>query len=59
MHVAVARIGRTSYGLQQLAKQEDRIVNFAQSVMVCVADSRPAAISPAFMTGIAGWMLRP
>lgn len=57
--VAVARIGRTSYVLQQLVKQEDRIVSFAQSVMVCVADSQPVLLPAAFRGGFAGWMLRP
>jgi acyl-CoA thioester hydrolase len=59
VHVAVAQIGRTSFVLQQLVKQEDRIVSFAHSVMVCVADGRPVAIPAGFSDGIAGWMLRP
>jgi acyl-CoA thioester hydrolase len=59
LHIAVTRLGRTSYVLQQLARQEDRVVSFAQSVMVCVADDRPAPIPAAFITSIAGWMLRP
>ena len=58
VHVAVAGIGRTSYVLQQLLRQEDRIVSFAQSVMVCVADDRPAPVPAAFVAGTADWMLR-
>ncbi len=58
-HVAVAHIGRTSYVVQQLIKQEDRIVSFAQSVMVCVTDGQPTAIPAAFIDGIARWRLRP
>ncbi len=59
MHVAVARIGRTSFVLQQLLIQEDRIVSFAQSVIVCIADNQPAALPAGFIAGIADWMLRP
>jgi hypothetical protein len=41
-----------------MIRQEDRIVSFARSVMVCVADDRPAEIPAALIAGIAGWMLR-
>jgi acyl-CoA thioester hydrolase len=59
MYVAVARVGRTSFVLYQLLLQEERIVSFAQSVIVCVADHQPAAIPAAFIAGIDEWMLRP
>jgi acyl-CoA thioester hydrolase len=58
VYVAVSRVGRTSYVVQQLINQEDRIVSFAQSVMVCVADSQPVIIPAAFIDGISDWMLR-
>jgi acyl-CoA thioester hydrolase len=59
MHVAVARVGRTSFALHQLLCQEERIVSFAQSVIVCVADHQPAPIPATLLDGIDQWMLRP
>lgn len=59
MHAAVARIGNTSYVLQQLLKQEGRMVSFAQSVLVCMADNQPAALPAAVKDGLSPWMLRP
>ncbi len=59
MHVAVARVGRTSVVLDQLLLQEERVISFAQSVIVCVADHQPAVIPAAFIDGIDEWMLRP
>jgi acyl-CoA thioester hydrolase len=59
MYLAVARVGRTSFVLHQLLIQEERVVSFAQSVIVCVADHQPAAIPAAIIAGIDQWMLRP
>ncbi len=59
VHVAVARIGRTSYVLQQLLRQDGRIIGSSQSVMVCVADNLPAAIPGPFIDAVGDWMLRP
>jgi acyl-CoA thioester hydrolase len=59
MHVAVAHVGRTSFVLHQLVCQEDRVVSFAQSVIVCVADHQPALIPAAYIDDIDQWMLRP
>ena len=58
VHIGIASLGRSSYVLHQLGLQEGRAVSFAQSVMVCVADSRPAPIPPEFIDGVATWMLR-
>ncbi len=57
-HVAIAKLGRTSYVLHQLLMQEGRVVSFAQSILVCIADNRPAAIPAAFVDSTAEWMLR-
>jgi acyl-CoA thioester hydrolase len=59
MYAAMARVGRTSFVLYQLLMQEERVVSFAQSVIVCVADHQPAAIPAAFHDCVAEWMLRP
>lgn len=59
VHAAVTRVGRTSFAVQQLIKQDDRIVGFAQSVMVCVIKNQPAILPSAFTDNINHWMLRP
>ena len=58
-HAGIARLGRTSYVLHQLIMQKDKVVSFAQLVLVCIADNRPAPIPAAFVERIADWMLRP
>ena len=58
VHVAASRLGRTSYSLNQLVRQGDRIVAYSEAVMVCVGKSGPAPLPEAFRTSIADWMLR-
>lgn len=58
IHVAASRLGRTSYSLNQLVRQKDRIVAYCEAVMVCVGKSGPAPLPDAFRTGVADWMLR-
>ncbi len=59
VHAAVTHVGRTSFVVQQLVRQEDRIIGFARSTIVFVANNRPTAIPPARLAGFADWMLRP
>lgn len=59
MHVACTHVGRTSTGLAQLVTQGGRVVVFAESVLVCVKDDRPAPIPEPFRQAVAAWMLRP
>ncbi len=59
MHVAALQVGRTSYRLAQLVTQSARTVAYAESVMVCIRDNRPAELSQAFREATAPWMLRP
>lgn len=58
VHVAAIRVGRTSHALGQLVMQEGRPVAYAQAVLVCVRDDRPAEIPAAFIQSIEPWMLR-
>lgn len=58
VYVAATRLGRSSYVLNQLARQEDRIVAFSQAVMVCMGKSGPAPLPEAFRISVADWMLR-
>ena len=58
IHVGASRLGRTSYSISQLARQEDRIVAYSEAVMVCVGKSGAAPLPDAFRTSVASWMLR-
>jgi acyl-CoA thioester hydrolase len=58
IHVAASRLGRTSYVLGQLVKQEERIVAYSEAVMVCVGKSGPVPLPDAFRTSVADWMMR-
>jgi acyl-CoA thioester hydrolase len=59
MHVAPSRLGNSSYTLNQLVTQQDRVIAYAQAVMVCMTDTGPAPIPPAFRESVQAWMLRP
>jgi acyl-CoA thioester hydrolase len=58
MHVAAARIGRTSYELCQLVSQTTGIVAFARTVLVCVRDNQPFALPDDYRESVKPWMLR-
>jgi acyl-CoA thioester hydrolase len=58
IHVAASRMGRTSFALNQLARQEERIVAYSEVVMVCVGKTGPAPLPAAFRASVAEWMLR-
>ncbi|MBW8755032.1 MAG: acyl-CoA thioesterase [Sphingomonadales bacterium] len=59
VQVAATHLGRTSYTLCQLVSQKDRIVAFAQSVMVCTGPEGPVALPEAFRERAQSWMLKP
>lgn len=59
MHVAAARIGRTSYELCQLVSQQTGVVAFARTVLVCVRDNQPFALPDDYRESVKLWMLRP
>jgi acyl-CoA thioester hydrolase len=56
--VAASRLGRTSYVLNQLVKQEDRVVAYSEVVMVWVSKAGPVPLPAEFRTSVADWMLR-
>lgn len=58
-HEGVTGLGRTSFQFQQLAIQGGRVIAFARSVMICVADDRPVALPQAFLESIQAWMVKP
>jgi len=59
IHVAAIRLGRTSHMLGQVAMQADRIIAYAETVLVCVRGSQPVENSPIFIEAVQPWMLRP
>lgn len=59
VHVAATEVGRSSHRLSQLVLQQGRLIAYAQAVLVCVQDDRPAAIPAQFLEAIKLWMLRP
>lgn len=58
IHVGASRLGRTSYVLNQLVLQQDRAVAYSEAVMVCVGESGPVPLPPAFRSGVSNWMVR-
>ncbi|MEO7383458.1 MAG: acyl-CoA thioesterase [Novosphingobium sp.] len=58
LHCGASRIGRTSYELELLLRQDERPVVFARSVMVCMNQGKPFAIPDSFRDSAADWMVR-
>jgi acyl-CoA thioester hydrolase len=58
-HVAATRIGKSSYTLAILIRQNEITVAHAQAVMVAVRDGQPAAIPEVFRANVDSFMLRP
>ena len=44
VHCGIERVGRTSWSIAQLLTQDGRTVAFARSVIVAIADDRPAPV---------------
>ena len=59
VHAGAARLGRTSYTLDLLITQDERIIAFAQSVMVTMLNGHPAEISEKTRESMKDWMLKP
>jgi acyl-CoA thioester hydrolase len=57
-HCGASRIGKSSYDLELLLCQDDRVVLFARSVMVCMKGGKPFAIPDSFRESVADWMVR-
>ncbi len=57
---AIEAVGRTSWTIVQVLMQEDRTVAFARSIIVSIADGRPAPVPDDFRAELTGnWGLRP
>jgi acyl-CoA thioester hydrolase len=59
VRVGATHLGRTSYTLCQLVTQKERIIAYAQAVMVCMNEAGPVALPDLFRERIGAWMLRP
>lgn len=58
IHVGASRLGRTSYVLNQLVRQQERQVAYSEAVMVCMDKAGPAPLPDAFRKSVADWMIR-
>ena len=56
-HVAAISVGRSSHTLAQLALQDGQPVAYAEAVLVCVKDNRPAQMPASFHEEIDKWRL--
>lgn len=59
VHCGAASFGRTSYRINQLVTQGERVVAFADAVMVCVRDGKGFPIPDSFRTSAQTWRLLP
>jgi acyl-CoA thioester hydrolase len=57
--VGALRLGRTSYALCELVTQRERVVAYAEAVMVLMAKEGPVPLPEAFREGVQPWMLKP
>lgn len=55
---AFTHLGRSSFGMAQAAFQEDRVIAYAQTVLVWVENDRPAALPEAFRTAMQPYMMQ-
>lgn len=54
----VEALGRSSWTVVQLLVQQDKVIAFARSVLVCIRDDRPAPLPDAFRGSLEQWLLR-
>lgn len=57
-HLAAIAVGRTSHTIGQLVTQQGNIIAYAQTVLVCVKDSKPVPNPPSFVDSIDKWALK-
>ncbi len=57
-HCGIEQVGRTSWSIAQLLTQEGRVVAFARSVIVAIADDRPAPVPDATRDLLNHWSLK-
>ena len=58
-HCAIEQVGRTSWSIAQLLTQQGRVVAFARSVIVAIADDTPASVSNDYRELLNAWCLKP
>ncbi len=58
VYVGALELGRSSFRICQLLIQDERVLGFATSAMVCVADGTPVPLPAAFIESVKPWMLR-
>jgi acyl-CoA thioester hydrolase len=57
VHCAIEGIGRTSWTVAQLLIQDGQAVAFARSIIVAIADDRPATLADDFRARLGEWSL--
>ncbi len=58
-HLAAIAVGRTSHTIGQLVTQQDSLVAYAQTVLVCVRDGQPVDNPRSFVDSVSNWTLKP
>jgi acyl-CoA thioester hydrolase len=56
-HCAIESVGKTSWAVVQLLVQEERVVAFARSVLVAIAEDRPTPVAADFRARLNQWTL--
>lgn len=57
-HLAIAKLGRSSYHVMQLVTQGERAVGFCRTTMVCVREGAAVPIPDLFRENIQQWMFK-
>ena len=57
-HCGIEQVGRTSWSIAQLLTQQERPVAFARSVIVAIADDRPAPVPDDYRELLNAWSLK-
>jgi acyl-CoA thioester hydrolase len=58
-HCAIEQVGRTSWSIAQLLTQNGSVVAFARSVIVAIAEDRPAPVAEETRDQLEKWRLLP
>ena len=57
-HCGIERVGRSSWSVAQLLTQQGRVVAFARSVIVAIADDAPAPVTDGDRELLTAWSLK-
>ena len=58
VHVGISAMGRTSHTVAELMMQNGAVIAFAQAVLVCVDNGKPAAMPDSFRQAVGDWMVK-